>query len=561
MFRSVFTKSLRAYRWAILGWGIGMAALLYVQYATIGTALNGASAQSLQQFVQQFRFFGETIHVNTPGGYVTFKTMGWLPVLLGVWTVLAGARMTRGEEESGSLDVLLSTPQSRLSVITQKALALAAATGVISVLMGFGLLLGMVGANAVAPDIHVTVSVSAAMLGALNAGVAAYMFGAMALLAAQFMSRAGAAGLAGGLMAALYVLDGTGRQVNSATGVRPFSLLYFYDRSLPLIPGHGMDWGALAFLVALCALLVVAAIPLFLRRDLGRSALADVRVASAPRHPRLAAAQTLARAWREVWSRGVGAQAFRRQAVAMFWWVVSLAIFAGYLVFIAKTTEKQMQNLLNNSSFLRQYLNGADLATNNGFLSTFVFGYLPVIMSVFVGLMAYRWATDLDKGRLELTLSTPISRWRVILERYTAVVVAAVAATFAIWLAMILFAQAAGFSLDLGRLTVATLGILPLTLVTSSLVYALAGVLPPGLVIGVMSAFLAASFVVDQLRTLLHLPTWALDLSIFHQYGSPVLNGLNWGGFFGMLTLAVALLALGVWQFSLRDLDRGAVQE
>ena len=101
MFRSIFSKTLRGYRWAILGWGVGVGLLLYTQYATIGTQLTGLSSTSLQKVVEQFSFFGETVALNTPGGYVTFKTMGFLPVILGVWTVLAGARMTRGEEESG----------------------------------------------------------------------------------------------------------------------------------------------------------------------------------------------------------------------------------------------------------------------------------------------------------------------------------------------------------------------------------------------------------------------------------------------------------------------------
>jgi ABC-2 type transport system permease protein len=124
MFRTIFTKSLRDYRWAILGWGIGLGVVVYSQYATFASTLAGASPAQLQQLVQQFSFFGEPIKLNTPGGFVTFKVMGLLPVILGIWTVLAGARMTRGEEERGSLDILLSTPQSRLRVLGQKLLAL-----------------------------------------------------------------------------------------------------------------------------------------------------------------------------------------------------------------------------------------------------------------------------------------------------------------------------------------------------------------------------------------------------------------------------------------------------
>jgi putative exporter of polyketide antibiotics len=105
---------------------------------------------------------------------------------------------------------------------------------------------------------------------------------------------------------------------------------------------------------------------------------------------------------------------------------------------------------------------------------------------------------------------------------------------------------------------VASIGILPLELITASLVFALAGLIPPGAVIGIMSAFLGLSFVAELLKTPLKLPDWVAGLSIYQQYGSPVLDGLNWGAFVGMLIIALALLAVGVWQFSARDVERGA---
>jgi hypothetical protein len=45
---------------------------------------------------------------------------------------------------------------------------------------------------------------------------------------------------------------------------------------------------------------------------------------------------------------------------------------------------------------------------------------------------------------------------------------------------------------------------------------------------------------------------------MYHQYGAPVLNGLNWGAFAGMLGVALVLLGLGIWQFSARDVEVGA---
>lgn len=551
MFRTIFTKSLRDYRWAILGWGIGLGLAVYAQYATFASALSGASTAQLQQLMQQFSFFGETRKLNTPGGFVTFKMMGLLPEILGIWTVLAGARMTRGEEDRGTLDILLSTPHSRLSLLGQKLLALATATGLICVLIAVWIMGGMASAK-------VTVDPGAALLATADAGLVAFFYGALALLLAQVVGRGAAAGWTGGLMVFFFLLDGTGRAVSSSAGLRYISPSYAYDLNVPLVPGYAPQWGALIVLVGLCVVVSAAVVPLFLRRDVGRSVLADVAIGRNRESYGLSAGRLLARAGRDVWLRGVGLQALRRQGVAMFWWIVSLSIFAGYLVVVAQSSEKQLQDLIGNSAVGQQLFSGANIGTNNGFLSVLVFGYIQLLLPIFAGIMAYGWATDLDNGRLELTLSAPQSRWRVILARYGAVLGAAFITTVCIWLAIMLVAQVSGFSVEAGRVAQASLGMLPLELITASLVFALAGLLPPGLVIGIMSVFLGVSFLADTLRTLLKLPEWAINLSIFHQYGSPIMDGLNWGAFGGMLAIALALLALGGWQFAARDVDRGA---
>jgi ABC-2 type transport system permease protein len=557
MFRSVFSKSLRDYRVAILGWGIGLGLLVYFYYATILSQLAGSSSAQLQQIAEQFSFFGETVEANTPGGYITFKIMGSVPVVLGIWAVLAGARMTRGEEESGALDILLATPQSRASVLVQKVLALAVATGLISLLVGVLVLAGMASAHGSLPA-EVAVDPGAALMAGVNAGISAFLFGALALLLAQFMGRGAAAGWAGGLMALSFIVEGTGRAITGASGVRPFSPLYYYDKSLPLVPGHGMNWGAFAVLVVLAVLLAGVAVPLFLRRDIGRSVLADATFGRGVRRATRPAGPVLAQADREVWLRGVGLQALRRQGAAMFWWILSLAIAAGYLVVVAKSIEKQFADLLHNNPTFQQILGGANVGTNAGFLSVIVFTYLPVILPVFAAVLAYHWAADLDRGRLELLLSTPQSRWRVILERYAAVLAATVLAALAILLAVVLFAAAAGFTLDVGRVTGAAIGMVPPALVAASLVFALGGLVPPAANIGIVVVVLAASFVADLLRTVFHLPDWALSLSIFHDYGRPVLTGLDWGAFAGMLVVAALILGLGGWRFNQADVDRGA---
>src|SRR5258708_16366713 len=84
--------------------------------------------------------------MNTAGGYIPFRYMETIwPLLLSIWPILAGARLVRGEEERGTMDVLLATSQSRARLLLEKVGALFLALLVIAVLFALGLVGGEAG--------------------------------------------------------------------------------------------------------------------------------------------------------------------------------------------------------------------------------------------------------------------------------------------------------------------------------------------------------------------------------------------------------------------------------
>src|SRR2546422_166251 len=149
MFRTIWTKTLRDYRFAIFGWGIGIGLLLAASLAAYATQLDTAAARaSLAQVAEQFRFFGDPVEVTTPAGYTTWRIMGlFAPILISIWTILTGARLVRGEEERGSIDVLLSTPVSRLRLLLEKLGALLVAMLLIGLLIGLFAMAGYASAK------------------------------------------------------------------------------------------------------------------------------------------------------------------------------------------------------------------------------------------------------------------------------------------------------------------------------------------------------------------------------------------------------------------------------
>src|SRR5213078_2012297 len=115
-FRSVFLKSLRDYRVAILGWGVGMGLVIVSPMASVSELVKTPEARAaLLSLATSFAWNADAIKADTIGGYATFK-IGIFIFLIVVWPILAGSRMLRGEEDRASLDVLLSAPRSRVRV-------------------------------------------------------------------------------------------------------------------------------------------------------------------------------------------------------------------------------------------------------------------------------------------------------------------------------------------------------------------------------------------------------------------------------------------------------------
>jgi len=133
-----------------------------------------AARASLVSLARSFTWIAEPIKVDTPGGYATWK-YGFTILVMALWPILVGSRMLRGEEERGSLDMLLSLPRSRGRAVVEKVAAL----GTALLLMGFlvGVLTAWGGARA-----NAGFSFSDALLFGLNVALVSAVFAAIALL-------------------------------------------------------------------------------------------------------------------------------------------------------------------------------------------------------------------------------------------------------------------------------------------------------------------------------------------------------------------------------------------
>ena len=137
-FTSVYLKTLRDFRVAIVGWGAGIGLLIYAVLVAFPSLVTTAAARaSLVSLARSFAWIAEPIQVDTPGGYVTWK-YGFTILVMALWPLLVGSRMLRGEEEEerGSLDALLALPVGRGRVALEKMAAMWTALLAMAILIG-----------------------------------------------------------------------------------------------------------------------------------------------------------------------------------------------------------------------------------------------------------------------------------------------------------------------------------------------------------------------------------------------------------------------------------------
>ena len=555
-FKSIYLKTLRDFRIAIAGWGLGMGLLLYAVLSAVPSVVGTAAAcNSILSLSTSFEWIAEPIALCTPGGYATWK-YGFTILVIALWPLLVGARMLRGEEERGSMDTLLSLPRGRARVALEKLAAMWTA------LLLMGLIIGLLAFGA-AEGVKADFGLGDTLLYGLNLVLICGVFGSIALLLSQFTQERGpAAGITGGLLLFFIALDMVHRVVPNSEWLSRLSPVYYYNLSKPLIPAYGVNPGGMLVLLVLSMLLSGAALWLFLRRDVGATVPLPRWLGS--EEPTGAAAtgeQSLPERALPVnaWSlRSVYARSLAKIAFPTLWWTIAIGGFSAFMVFVAQQTEQKLKGLYESSPILKDLITrvgGSDVNFNAALLS-FLFVLLPVLLMAFAVTQANRWAADEENGLQELVLATPQPRLTVILARFGALTTATVFICV-VTLALTAWASAAsGLKLDVGNLAAATLSIIPMGLLMAALGYLFSGWLRTAIDTGLLSLLLVIWFTITFIGGDLGWSNGVLRLSAFYYYGTPLVNGLPLGDMLGVLAVAVAALALASARFVRKDIGR-----
>lgn len=261
----ILLHALRSARRGIAWWSVGLIAYVAL-IAGVWPSVRDNPAliklhETYPESLRAFISFGGELDFGTPTGFLGAELFSLLvPLLLIVAALGAGARELAGEEEAGTLDLLLAHPVSRRRVAAEKLLALWAEV----VLLG-GVLLGALWAGTSAAGMGIAPS---QLLAAVTAAtLLAIAYGTLALLAGAATGRRSLAiAVPSALVVLAYLVNALGPLVDVIERLRPASPWFHYAASDALRSGLAADHaGVLAGLALALALLV----PLVLeRRDL-----------------------------------------------------------------------------------------------------------------------------------------------------------------------------------------------------------------------------------------------------------------------------------------------------
>jgi ABC-2 type transport system permease protein len=260
---SIFRKTVRDQLRPLLWWALGVIVLILVTMFSYPAVRDQNDLNDLwQDLPEELRALvgGAETDLVSPAGFLNSQYFALLaPILFLIYAIAMGSGAIAGEEEHGTLDLLLAQPVSRRRVLLEKFAGMAVsltALGVVAWLALWG------GALAVDMDI------GAGLLAAANVSVTllGLLFGTLALAVGSISGRRTLSlAVAAGVAFASYLLNSLAPVVDAPESVRWFSPFYYFIGGDPL--RNGLNAGHVAVLLGLTAILLVAGIVVFDRRD------------------------------------------------------------------------------------------------------------------------------------------------------------------------------------------------------------------------------------------------------------------------------------------------------
>lgn len=261
--RTVVGRSLRTRARALGWWTVGMTSMLAMMLAVYPAIQDNPEAQDyVESMPEALRELFGTADITTGPGYLQGELFSFMvPLLLVIMAVLWGSDEVAGEEERGTLELVLAGPVSRRRVYAEQLAAVTA--GVVAI----GVVVYLV---IVAGSLLVGLEVGSSNLGSIVAAttVLTVLYGTVAAAVGAATGQRGLArGVATVLAVGAYLVSALAPLAEALEPVRPLSPWWHALGVAPLETGwHPVR---LVGLVALSAAVAMAGAWALDRRDIG----------------------------------------------------------------------------------------------------------------------------------------------------------------------------------------------------------------------------------------------------------------------------------------------------
>lgn len=243
---------------------------------------------------------------------------------------------------------------------------------------------------------------------------------------------------------------------------------------------------------------------------------------------------------------------------ALLAWGLPLGLMSAFIVAIFPSVEDALGKAIRDyPTELKEAFSIGELATVEQYLEAEM---LSLIVPLAVGYLAARSVASglsgaAESGRLDVLLSAPISRRRLVGASFAATAVELASVLLVSLLLTMLGSWLAGAGLALGPALAGFANVWPLALLFAGLGVVVTGFsLRTSVVTGSVAGVLVAMYVMDLIGRLDTSLDWIRYGSVFKYYGNAIEDGVDPFAFAGVTVVAIALAALGAWLFDRRDL-------
>ncbi len=256
---NLFRHELQSRLGAIFGWGVGLwlfGAMYISIFPEVSDQMAGLADLALYQAMG--------IDLSSFAGFIASVVLQFLPLLLGIYAILTSTEALAGEEDRGTLELLLAMPIKRWQIVTVKALAISLVALVVLVIAGAGNALVL---NAIKATVEVDVTPLQLFWAILNGWPITTAFIMMGLFMGAYLPTRRIAALT---MTVLFVANYIGNSlvglVDTLDAIKPYSLFSYLDTSTAVFT-EGVQPGDVWLLLGVAAFFFVLALVSFQRRN------------------------------------------------------------------------------------------------------------------------------------------------------------------------------------------------------------------------------------------------------------------------------------------------------